>query len=468
MTVVERKALELERKLDSLTSELQRWREESEESKPFEKHHSQIRRISSQLTGLQEALRAKLQGYAQAGTLLSACPQLEEDILDLHCVWDFFRSKLALRAVPFFKKYLAAADELAWKCYKPARSRAHAVGGQARPIKEPPLVFFDANSSPFARFRLSAYESVGENRQRSTDTTGLPPLIQVLPIPLIGTPWFQAHHLSDALILSHEVGHIVEDDFRLTSTLQGLLGKAGVPDERLPAWAAWLREVFADVYGCLALGPAFVSALMDFLAAEPQHITHQRLDALRWGPYPTRFLRVLLNLQVVDAMGFKQEADKYRKGWRALYPQHAMDSGFEEDIPKVVGALLKGPYPEFGGVSLREVLCFSAEEQVAASQDASRLLTPENPRSSNVRVLLAAARLAYEQNPKAYAKNDAQLVVLTRIEQALETGVRNSPQGQGTQEAKALEKADREAGAQLLGFLSSKGAYDPGPAEGSK
>lgn len=454
MTVEQRKALELERKLDSLTSELREWREQSEASKPFEKHHSQLLRISSQLEGAQETIQKAVQNHVRAGTLLAACRALEVCILDLHSVWDFFRAKLALRAVPFYARYLVPADELAWKCYEPARSRAHSVSAQARQFKEPPLVFFDAESTPYARSRFNAYEAQDENRRRWAVHAQLLPLIQSLPIPIIGVPWFQARHLSDTLLLAHEIGHVVEDDFGLTSTLQGLLGKAGVPSERHTAWASWLGEVFADVYGCLALGPAFVGALMDFLAMEPRLIMEQRQDSSGWGYYPTDFLRILLGLRVLEVMGFQEKADTYRKDWFALYPRHAMGQEFEQDIPRVVDALLTGPIPELGNVSLREVLCFSAADQRNAALEVTRLLRAEKPSSSNVRVLLAAARLAYEQDPVTYARHNAETLVLQKIEKDRETGVRNSPTGSGAKEAKQLEAADREAGARLFGWLT--------------
>ncbi|WNG45287.1 GrpB family protein [Archangium minus] len=460
MTLEQRKAIELERKLDSLVSELQKWRDLSEaskppeEPKPFEKHHSQLRRISSQLEGAQDAIRKAIQHHARMGTLLAFCRDLEVCILDLHSVWDFFRAKLALRAVPFYACYLVPADELAWKCYEPARSRAHAASAQAQQLKEPPLVFFDAWSTPYARSRFIPYEEPDENRRRWAVKAQHLPLIKSLPIPVIGVPWFQARHLSDTLLLAHEAGHVVEHDFGLTSTLHQLLGTAGVPGERHAAWASWLGEVFADVYGCLSLGPAFVGALMDFLAMDPQDIMAQRPDSSGWGDYPTDFLRILLGLRVLEVMGFQEKADAYRKEWLALYPRHAMGQEFEEDIPRVVDALLTGPIPELGKVSLCDVLCFSAVDQRNAASEVTRLLRAEKPGSSNVRVLLAAARLAYEKDPGAYVAGGVEALVLQKIEKDRESGPRNSPTGAGAKEAKALEAADREAGARLFGWLT--------------
>ena len=42
-------------------------------------------------------------------------------ILDVHRIWEFFRSKLSQRYVDWFRPFLIAADEFVWDCYTPVR-----------------------------------------------------------------------------------------------------------------------------------------------------------------------------------------------------------------------------------------------------------------------------------------------------------------------------------------------------------
>ena len=55
--------------------------------------------------------------------LLAGAMDVELMILELHRIWEFFRAKFALRYVDWFAGHLAAADELAWRCYAPACAR---------------------------------------------------------------------------------------------------------------------------------------------------------------------------------------------------------------------------------------------------------------------------------------------------------------------------------------------------------
>src|SRR3989442_1047185 len=113
MGVPERKLGELYQKLDSLKEEFGYWRDRSEAAQSLQKHHTQIRRISLQLEGMQQGIRAELDALRQrqGRDILSAARKLELDILEVHRIWEFFRSKFVLRTVDWFNPYLIAADE---------------------------------------------------------------------------------------------------------------------------------------------------------------------------------------------------------------------------------------------------------------------------------------------------------------------------------------------------------------------
>src|SRR5262249_57091983 len=139
--------------------------------------------------------------------------------------------------------------------------------------------------------------------------------------------WHPVANLADALVMGHEVGHMVEDDFKLTSTLEERLGAVlvrGVDQTRHAAWKNWLGEIFADLYGCLAAGPAFVSALMDFLAGAPAPVAAQTRTEMDWGLYPTAYLRIVFNLARLRPFGFAAASDRLEQNWQASDPSHHM------------------------------------------------------------------------------------------------------------------------------------------------
>ena len=84
------------------------------------------------------------------------------------------------------------------------------------------MVFLNGGWSPFEMSRGIAYEP------EMVDDEEFPrqryrAILDDLPFPVIGVPWYQVRHLPDAVLLGHEVGHTVEDDFRLTKRLKSLL-----------------------------------------------------------------------------------------------------------------------------------------------------------------------------------------------------------------------------------------------------
>jgi hypothetical protein len=270
MSQSERKLIELEQKLSSLDKEFCDWRTQSEARQLLEKHYTQIRRITTEMAGYCGAINqllGELRKYP--GRVLAEYADVEGHIVEVHCIWDFFRGKFLQRCAPYYQGFLYPADEFAWACYEPARRRAVDGGVPVEKVKEPPLVYFHLGANLLATGRNRSYaEGIvrGELPKKQFIK-----VVKPLPIPLIGVPWFQIQHLPETLVIGHEVGHHVQMDFGLFDQLRALLGAAlhGVaPESRQRQWRRWLGEIFADVYGNLAAGAAFVGALLDFLSGE--------------------------------------------------------------------------------------------------------------------------------------------------------------------------------------------------------
>jgi hypothetical protein len=429
----ERKRIELEAKLASLEAEIAHWEQQSALNGRLEKHHTQVYAVASELAVPIEELSEQVEALDGAGALGQA-EDIEWLILDLHRIWDVFRSKLALRCIPHFEDYLIGADELAYRCYRPAELR-----GAPR---EPPLVYFGDDLSPLTQLRGGG-----------TDTERLLEPLRRLPVALIGLPWFQIEHLPDAPIIAHEVGHDVEDDLGLGAELDaavaGALEREGAEEDRLRAWATWRGEAFADVFGTLALGPAFTRTLIDFLAAEPSTILAQFQADGGWRPHPPATLRVLLSaaaLERADDGAYAVEAAQLRDCWSRTYPGHSMGR-FEPDVEVVAAAIIDGPY------ALDELAAFPRDAHERACRDARGALKGVAASGSDARELVAAARLAYDAQPAAFRGAGVSPRLLRRIRSEQQAGTRTGAGGKA--DTDAIRERAQARGRWLSGYLRS-------------
>ena len=352
----ERKLAALRAKLSSLDTEFGHWRAESDADKPLRKHHTQILRVTAPLDALRVQIGERLDGLvaAPAGQA-DRIEEIETMILDVHRIWEFFRSKLSQRYVDWFRQFLVAADQFVWDCYTPVRAAVDPAHVAADAVREPPMVFLNGGWSPFELSRGLEYEAefvpeeeFPKQRYRA--------ILDDLPFPVIGVPWYQVRHLPDAVLLGHEVGHTIEDDFKLTIRLEALLAKGldegKVKGPHRDAWSAWLGEMFADLYGTLAAGPAFVGALIDLVAGPPKRIAAEAAKGPDWGVYPPAALRVHIALTALEDSGYPGESEVLRDRWTAMFPAHANEA-YEQDAGPIVHALMHTPITELGGSPTR-------------------------------------------------------------------------------------------------------------------
>lgn len=458
ISLAQRKKIELKQKLAALQREFENWRDRSKAHAPLEKHQSQIHRVTLQLESLNSEIESQLDQLDDAADdVLTEARALERAMLESHRVWEFFRSKLSLRSIDWFNKYLIAADELAWECYSAAQQKLDPHYLSKEKVKEPPLVFFNGGSSPFTMARDFAFEAE-EVPGEAIKSKQVVQVLRALPIPVIGVPWFQIQHLPEMLVVAHEVGHDVESDFRLrqdlTTAVDNAMETAQIDKTRRQAWRSWLGEMFADVYGVLSCGPAFVQSLMDFLATDPGKTVRAIRKAPDWGLYPTDYLRVLLNIEALDFNDFAKERKELREQWTAVYPKHGM-TAYEPDIPTVVKAIIDGPYAAFGGSSLKSVISFSSTDQYSVTNDVKRLAQGAGPQAANVRTLFSAASTAFSKDPQGYGALNMHRLIIDRVSQIRQAGVRGSHSNVGGKIG-SFDQEDQAAGATLFKMLVKK------------
>src|SRR4029077_17847174 len=128
-------------------------------------------------------------------------------------------------------------------------------------------------------------------------------------------------------------------DFELTADITTALSRAGLDHE--DTWKDWASEVFADLYGCLCMGPAFVGAMMDLLSTSASSV---QTETRTGGKYPTRALRVELMLGALTQAGHTADAARLRTTWEDAYGATRTMTEFKDDVAKVIGAIYAGPY----------------------------------------------------------------------------------------------------------------------------
>lgn len=435
----ERKREELLAKLSAIERELTFWQAQSKEKAPLEKHQSQIQRLVNQL----QPVISRVGGDISTAYLRGYWPTLEMQVLDLHRIWQFFREKLTLRFVDHFREYLIAADEFAWECYRPAQESLVAARTlDSSEIKEPPLVCFSSVATPFSIPRGVSY--LGELQGGSPRDRATRVMVESLPIPVVAVPWYQIQHLPDALVLGHEVGHVVERDARIREPVRQLMLNAvrdtdkcyGTQDD----WQRWSSEVFADIYGALCGGPAFASALADFLLVPAGHSSGGA------GEYPPTNVRLALVMAALRGAGANAPGTTAEDGedLRAL-EERWMQEGVElhqaKEAPAVASAVVGSRYAQFGNLRLADVASFNRRQMRIT---AHALLDGDPVEARNVRTLIAAAAWAYAENPRKYHLDNVPGRVLRRVMCIVEPGVRQArviPAGErATADAQAAMK----------------------------
>jgi hypothetical protein len=416
-----RKRAGLKQKLDALDAEFQEWLKLTEAKGEFEKHHTQVRALAGHLSGLRAKTLDRFKEAEESGILCDA-RNLESLLLGIRRIWEFFRSKLMQRGDPQMRMFLQLADELAWSCYRPVLDVA---GPKAR--REPPLVFLNGGLSPYTLSRDEAFQAEPVPGE-ALSGGAWDKVLQHLPIPVIGIPWYQTVHLPDLPVVAHETGHAVEQDFGLGDILLSNIGRQlqGTPGtERLAHWKAWSNEIFADVWGCLTAGPAFVSSLMDFLALSPELVENE--IATEQGKYPTAQLRIQICLTALHRLGFGKEIPKLREPWSGEFKNSAM-AVFAGDVPAIVGAILDSGYPigeKTWLLSAIPDLQFTQQYWGYAQTAASEQRGGYSPDSATTAsILVAASRFAFDEDPAAYLAEKRGVMFQKHIQAIVVPGVR--------------------------------------------
>jgi hypothetical protein len=406
MSIDERKSEELSQKVAAFGQSVDQWLQERRAQREFRIHSSQLNAIEALLSGLRAGITRELNAAVNNRSLLAQAMSIENMILAGYQIWEFYRPKMAQRLESQFEDYLRIADEFAWLCYRPVRDT---VFGNRPEAKEPPLVYLNAEWSPFLKERNRRYQVEGVPNALLSKQPDFDRAVAQLPFPVIGVPWYQTGFLPGGLTIAHEVGHAVVAD----CGLQDKLGNAmeGVSHAiRRKQWEAWAEELFADAYGCLSAGPAFAFSLADTLAAD-----RATVNSAQETQYPSHSLRIRLNCALLVQTGHKDRAAELWNQWAQQYPAPYPWLSYEGDVDTVAEGLLNVPITQANGSTapLHTLLSFGPASDAAAQGYADEMkvvgLLKTNP---DLRVMWAASRISYESDPVGFVRRDGKVPIL--------------------------------------------------------
>jgi hypothetical protein len=213
-------------------------------------------------------------------------------------VWTFFRSRFDQRDDPRFKPLLAAADEVVWSCFAgPFRLTNQAVPSA-------PLAYVEDRFSPFAIPRVNRPPDL----RLDIDAAFLADFLTALPIPVLGLPPATVEQPWELVFVGHEAGHHVQFDLvagagldtafatQLAARLEQAHGAAAAR-----RWAPWHREIFADAWSVMTMGPAALLAFIELEEGVDARLLQRHPD------YPPPVVRMALMHALSSQLGMSAD-----------------------------------------------------------------------------------------------------------------------------------------------------------------
>lgn len=299
-------------------------------------------------------------------------------------IWDFYLELFGQRASRF-GSWLLSADRIALDCYQVAYL---GIGREKSVPAPPPFCYMRTGFGPATYKRKIRLKRLGH---------------ELNPFPLVQLPYHRLVNPWTLGAILHEVSHNLQSDLGLSRAVPLAIGRrllrAGFGMDVTKVWVRWNRETFADLSALLLGGPAVVASLMDVVGRAPQ-IT---LFFSQNGVHPVPYLRVLVSVELLRRMGFKEEAEKFGHAWRTLYPNPKIGNfppkllrTASQAIALVVDTLCYRPFKDLGDKSLAQVCRFGQKEQRMIEEAARRLAQGTDPGIVPARFLIGAARFALD------------------------------------------------------------------------
>jgi hypothetical protein len=301
-------------------------------------------------------------------------------------IWNFYFELFGQRQSMPYGEWLLSCDRIAMDCYQAAYTGL----GTARSIPAPPpFCFMRTGFAPSTIRRGIPVRRLGK---------------QLNPFPLIQLPYHRLINPWTLGAVMHEVSHNLQTELGLSKdvprrvALRLLNGHMG----RFVAsvWARWNREMFADMSALLLGGPEVLGSLMDVVGRAPSAVFAFNPH----GVHPTPYLRTLISVELLRRMGFAEEAERYERAWKRIYPNpragnipETVLKTFPDACAEAVDAMCYQPYPSLGKKSLAQVIRFQNKDVQMIEEAARRLSAGIDPGIIPERYLVGASRVAFNR-----------------------------------------------------------------------
>jgi hypothetical protein len=324
---------------------------------------------------------------AQAEPVLAHVALVEREVDRARRAFALFFDVFSQRGSSFAPA-LAACDAIASDCFRAVRQAAPGVlrGTLLRPVS-----YLEHSFSP-ATFRRGVLLArlLGERN----------------PFPLVRIPYERVESPWGMGVVLHEIGHNLHADMGVWLENRNAVQKRVLAATRDPwvtrIWTRWHKEIFADLIALLLGGPAAGQSMMDFLSYPAARVTTFR--AL--SAHPTAFLRTFIMADMVERMGFGQEARRMREVWNRLYAPHLPRARMPKRllatapqvIPHVVDEIAFQTRRGLGQRALADVVPFSVRDEQAIRAAAPIIARGRVPAGLPPRFTVSASRYAFAQS----------------------------------------------------------------------
>ncbi|MFQ5412073.1 MAG: hypothetical protein ACE5EC_07235 [Phycisphaerae bacterium] len=290
----------------------------------------------------------------------------------------FFKSLLQHASHEYHHK-IACMDAIIRDLYLPTVKMAHERGLVPKEtLSHTPFAYLTEGPESVYPWQQHASHAVNFGRK-------LP--ISMLPVPrkCIGHPW-------NLVTVAHEVGQYVYTDLELAweivNKLQTESLNAGVSAQTASLWARWHQVLFADVFGTLKLGPAYVSGMIELFGSDVQ-------SAIALNPnsaLPPPYIRWHVMLQTLQFLNFKDHAREFFNQIHLLCGdpnQLAPHCGplwltLVHECRAITGVIAFSPCQKLGGARVVDVAQpFQVEEFQIAEKVKDLLMTGDESCSSD-------------------------------------------------------------------------------------
>lgn len=303
--VVRREQTEIE--FLRLKTEFSIWWSERRTQDSLNQYQTQLNAIKSLLDGAIDYLQTQLNALdlnVPPGDFYESCRLFDLRVIWLRKVWRFYKEKFDQRADKTLQPILRAADEVVWSCYRQIADKAKLYVPEFK-YGPAPLPFIEASFSPESfPSELVPYDL------KPSETGFLQNLLNQLPIPLVSLPQSCVTAPWWLVYIGHEMGHHVQyallDKRRFIKLFQVQVedvvkNNGGIEDDAAK-WGRWSKEIFADVFSVLMMGPWAVWSMMEFEMKKASAMLVRR------DQYPSPVARLSLLATTADQLGLDGKA----------------------------------------------------------------------------------------------------------------------------------------------------------------